>query len=416
MNVRHSIPVLIVCTLFSWAPPVRADVVTDWNLRTLQTLGAATLTDARPGPSGILDLAMVHAAMHDAIQAFEKRFETVGMPVANATGSPVAAAATAAHDVLVNRFPLQKADLDTFYDNYLGALTLAGDPGILVGQQAAVAIINFRAGDGSFPPPLVSIPGGTAPGMWRPTLPLFAPFAAPWLGAVRPYALKASDQFLADEPPPHFTSGKYTRDYNEVKALGARNSTARTTEQTELAVLFSGNFFVLLDAAVRDIIGAQQLDLGDSARLFALVQVASADAVITAWNTKAHYVFWRPITAIREGDNDGNPRTAGDQAWLPFIDTPPYPDYTSGANNVTAATMQTLKRFFGSDKMPFTLGAVVGGVTHTRDYTRFSDVERDVVDVRIYQGIHFRTADAVGRRQGKHVADWVFSHVLRPLN
>jgi hypothetical protein len=410
MTRRLRLSPLIFCGLLCWSAPVRADVVTDWNARMV------SLALARPGPSGILDFAVVNAAMHDAIQAFEKRFEPYAISISSASGSPVAAAATAAHDVLVARFPAEKAALDDFYDDYLQARHLEGDPGILVGMQAAAAILARRTGDGSFPPSFQFVLPPPAPGVWRPTLPLFAAFAAPWLGTVTPFTLKTPDQFAADEPPPQLTSGRYTHDYNEVKALGALVNSARTPEQTALAVFFSGNFLALWNLALRNIATEQHLALGDSARLFALAYLASADALITAWNDKAHYLFWRPITAIQEGDHDGNPRTAGDTAWLPFLATPPYPDYTSGANNLSSAMTRMLARFFGSDRMNFTLMAVLSPtITLTRDYTRFSDVEDDVVEVRIYQGIHFRTADQVARREGKHVADWTFSHALRPI-
>jgi hypothetical protein len=423
MKVRHSVPALLLCTLVCWGAPVRADVVTDWNVFTIQTVGAAGLV-ARPGPSGILDIAMVHAAMHDAIQAFEKRFEPYSISIANASGSSIAAAATAAHDVLVARFASQQGAIDDFYNAYLQTRSLGGDPGIAVGQQAALAIITQRADDLSF----LALPpdaGGTGAGVWRSTPPAFLPFAALGLGNVRPFTLKSSDQFLANEGPPHLTSGAYARAYNEVKALGASLHSARTPEQTELAALYSGNFVALWNPAVLRIAAAQHLSTGDTARLFALMYLAIADAVITAWNTKDHYRFWRPVTAIQEGDNDGNPRTVGDPSWLPLIPTPPYPDYTSGANNFTSALVRTLQQFFRSDTVPFTLGVtdailfidnVPVHFSVTRDYTRLSDAAADVVDVRVYLGIHFRFADKVARDQGKHVADWVFSHVLRPVN
>ncbi len=140
--------------------------------------------------------------------------------------------------------------------------------------------------------------------------------------------------------------------------------------------------------------------------------MAAADAIITAWDNKKFWNFWRPITAIQKGDDDGNSRTAGDANWLPLIDTPPYPDYTSGANNLTGSMTRTLERFFG-DKMTFSV--MSAAVNKTKTYDRFSDMADDVVDVRIYQGIHFRSADDVARRQGTRAADWAFSHFLRPL-
>ena len=402
---------LVVCVYLSWAIPARADVVADWNVIALQTISVAA--PPRPGPSAILDLAVVHAAMHDAIQATERRFESYAVAIPNASGSPVAAAATAAHDVLVARFPLQAGTLDTALHDYLDGLGLLGDPGVAIGQQAAVAILNLRANDGSFPPDPEVFIGGTGPGEWRPTLPAFAPMAAPWLGAVTPFTLKDSTQLRASPPPPFLGSGKYARDYEEVKSLGSANSTARTQAQTDLALFYSDNFLALWERTLRGIADTNINNIGDSARLFALANMAAADALITAWADKRSWNFWRPITAIQEGDNDGNSQTVGDATWLPLLPTPPYPEYTSGANNLTGAMTRTLKRFFG-DKVTFSVMSTP--VNQTKTYHRFSDMADDVVDVRIYQGIHFRSADEVARRQGTRAADWAFSHFLRPLH
>jgi hypothetical protein len=398
---------MIFCGCLCSASPAKADVVADWNATATQIA-----VPLRPGPSSILDLAMVHTAMHDAIQAFEGRFQPYNVALPNASGSPVAAAASAAHDVLAARFPSEAGNLNTLLNNYLGALDLLGNPGVAVGKQVALGILNLRTGDGSFPPNPEVFVGGTQPGQWRPTLPAFAPMAAPWLGDVVPFTLKDSTQLRASPPPPHLASGEYARDYNEVKSLGSAGTSARSQAQTDLALFYSDNFIVLWERTLRGISTTNLTGIGDSARLFALANMAAADAIITAWADKKGWNFWRPITAIREGDNDGNSRTVGDAAWLPLLPTPPYPDYTSGANNLTGAMTRTLERYFG-DKMTFTVMSVP--VNQTKTYHRFSDMADDVVDVRVYQGIHFRSADEVARRQGTRAADWAFSHFLRPL-
>jgi hypothetical protein len=385
--------------------------VTDWNEIATQTAFAAV--PARPGPSAILDLAMVSVAMHDAIQAFEGRYESYAGDIPNASGSPVAAAATAAHDVLVVRFPAQAGTLDTLLQSYLSVRGLLGDAGIPIGQQAAVNIINARAGDGSFPSNPEVFVGGTAPGEWRPTLPAFAPMATPWLGAVVPFTLKDSTQLLASPPPTPLRSGEYARDYNEVKLLGSMGSTVRTQAQTDLALFYSDNFLVLWERTLRGIASTNINNISDSGLLFALANISAADAIINAWANKRYWNFWRPITAIREGENDGNAQTAGDPNWLPYLVTPPYPDYTSGANNLTGAMTRTLELFLG-DKTTFTVTSTPANTS--KIYNRFSDMADDVVDVRIYQGIHFRAADEVARTQGTRAADWAFSHFLRPLN
>jgi hypothetical protein len=357
---------LIVCVCLSWASPARADVVVDWNAIAAQTISAVPLIPPRPGPSVILDFAMIHAAMHDAIQATDKRFESYAISIEGASGSPIAAAATAAHDVLAARFPPQAAALHILLDNYLGGLGLTGDAGMVSGHQAAAAILNLRNGDGSFPATSEVFVGGTGPGQWRPTPPAFAPMAAPWLGAVAPFTLKASDQLSASPPPPHLGSGEYAKDYEEVKALGrAGSSSARTPAQTDLALFYSDNFITLWERTLRGIASANVNNIGDSGRLFALANLAAADAIITAWHDKRFWAFWRPITAIQQGDNDGNPRTVGDPTWVPYLVTPPYSDYTSGANNLTGSMTRTLELFFG-DKTTFSVFSTTANTTFFR--------------------------------------------------
>jgi hypothetical protein len=428
---------LIVCTCLAWAAPASADPVVDWNTITFQVLAAAP-PSSRPGPSAILDVAIVHIAVHDAVQAFERRFEPyhVHFNHQDVAGSPVAAVAKAARDVLVARFPLQTASIDQKYTDYLAARGLTNDSGRFVGQAAAAGILALRANDGSFPPVcpttgatpgcFPAFNGGTAAGEWRPALPALATMAAPWLGAVDPFTKKFSEQFRAAPPPP-LTSNDYARAYNEVKALGGSTSgclapgqlNCRTPEQTDLANFYNDNLVALWHRTLRSIALAQLplRPLGDSARLFALASIASADAIITAWDSKLFYDLWRPITAIREGSNDGNPKTAGDTAWLSFIPTPPYPDYTSGANNLSGSMTRTLELYFQTDQMTFSVtSGNANAVLNPRTYERFSAVADDMVDVRIYQGIHFRFADTAARRQGTRVTNQAFKHFLRPLH
>jgi hypothetical protein len=238
--------------------------------------------------------------------------------------------------------------------------------------------------------------------------------ATPWLAAVPPFTLKRGDQFRAKDPP-LLSSKQYATEYDEVKALGARFNSARTPEQTQLAYFYAGNPLILYNRVLREVAAAHTHNIGDNARLLALGTLAIGDAVITAWDSKRHYVYWRPITAIREGDNDGNARTAGDPTWEPLLNTPNYPEYTSGANNVVGALTRSLELFFGKDRITFTVFSQHPLANpNTRTYQRFSDLSWDTVDVRIYQGIHFRSADEAARKQGRKVAEWVFEHFLRP--
>ena len=194
-------------------------------------------------------------------------------------------------------------------------------------------------------------------------------------------------------------------------------NSSRTAEQTDLAYFYSGNIPAQWNSVLRGIANRYLHRTGDSARLFALASMAVADALITSWDTKTHYAYWRPVTAIQEGNNDGNPHTVGDPAWQPLINTPPYPDYSSGANNLTGATLRTLELFFGTDRVTFDVTTLVPqAVRKTRTYHRFSEAAQDMVNARIYLGIHFRTADIVARVQGRRVAEWSFNHFLLPLD
>ena len=359
-------------------------------------------------------LARVVLALQGDIERLGKR----------ATGSPEAAAAKAAHDVLVAILPGQAAVLDTTYHSYFASHGLAeDDPGVNIGAAAAAGILALRANDGRLPSPLPPpYTGGTEPGQWRPTPsllpgppPSLAPMASAWLATVPPFTLQSADQFRAG-PPPALSSNQYVKDYYEVKALGSLTNSRRTPEQTRLASFFAGNLLIMYNQTLRDVAAWNTDNIGDNARLLALGTLAIADAFITSWDSKRQYPYWRPITAIREGENDGNPRTQGDPAWQPLLNTPNYPEPSSGANNLAGALTRMLELYFGTDRMSFTVVSTNPNATpNTRTYRRFSDLSWDTVDVRVYQGLHFRTADEVGRKQGRQVADWVFAHALLPI-
>jgi hypothetical protein len=422
MKITNSFYGFLLVGLLGSATPVLADSVTDWNEITV-----AAVTAGRPGPIGIVDVALVQVAVHDAVQAIEQRFEPYHVELAARPGERnkgrlAGAVAAAAHDVLVGMYPAQATTLDATYYNYLADHGLSGDPGILIGQQVAARILPLRRTN---PNPLpVPFIGGTTVGTWRPTpsylgnppAPVaFSPMAAPWMGLFDPFTLTSATRFRAAAPPA-LTSERYARDYNEVREFGALAGSKRTTEQTDLAYFYSDNTPALWNRALRGIANRELRRTGDSARLFALANLATADALISSWDSKLFYAFWRPVTAIHEGELDGNPATAGDPAWQPLINNPNYPDYTSGANSVTAAMTRTLELYFGSDKRAFEVTSLAPlAVQKSRWYLRFSDAARDVVDARVYLGIHFRFADTAARIQGTRVADWTYHHFLLPL-
>ena len=415
MKPKIPIALLAAVAASGWAP-AQASVVTDWNAITMVCVAGQVAPVAipgnRPNPSGLLDIALVHAALHDAVQANQGRFEAYHYENSDlrGVGSPEAAAAAAAYGVLVGLYGAGNPCLAAVTNP---AVTYAGDPGLQAGNEAAAALLPLHRP--SFALPDDPFTGGTTPGEWRPTPPGNAPGAFRFLTVTAPFVLNKNSQFRPPRQPP-LSSVAYAREYNEVKALGSLTSTARTAEQTDLGRFWLTNPFHAWHATVRSIAEAHLEDVGDQARLFALVSLASADAAISCWDSKYHYNFWRPETAIQDGDADGNPRTAGDPDWVPFIPSPPYPDHSSAANNSGGSFTRILELYFGTDEFEFSIASSTPGLlVNPRPYHRFSDASLDVVEVRILQGIHFRHADETGRRQGRRVAHWVFMKSLRPV-
>ena len=398
----------LVCVGWTAQPRMAANAVTYWNDVTLQAV-----TVGRGGPPGLLDIALVQAAVHDAVQSIEGRYQPYMVTVPNAHGSTSAAVAAAAYGVLAAFYPAQRpgpTGLDQKYLDYVTSNGLTGDPGLDVGADAAEVLAAEHRPTIALPPNL----GGTEPGEWRPAPPLFLAGQFEFLGLTEPLTLLRPSQFRPQQPPP-LNSQQYTKDYNEVKKLGKSDSTDRTAAQTDMAHFWSENFVAQWNRALRNIAIANISDIGDAARLFALANLAAADAAITCWQSKFFFNYWRPITAIREGDNDGNPSTVGDPTWNSLFVTPPYPDYSSGANNLTGAFTTILAMFFGTDDFSFSVTSNAAlAVQKTRNFTRFSQAAEEVVEARILLGIHFRSADVEAREQGSHVAHWVFQKFLRP--
>lgn len=388
-----------------------AGVVTDWNATTLNCVQGPITPANRGGPAGLLDIALVHAAMHDAVQAVQGRFESYEYENAarRGLGSPEAAAAAAAYGVLVG---LYEANDPCLVDVVDPAVTYAGDAGLQAGNEAANALLPLHR-------PAFTLPtdpwlGNNELGQWRLT-PGVTQGAATFMAHTAPFAMSSPAQFRP-APPPHLQSWRYVLDYAEVKLLGSQSSKYRTPQQTEAARFWTSNFFSQWNQAVRAIAEEHVSDVGDQARLFALVSFAAADSQISVYDAKYRYNFWRPLTAIHEGDHDGNWLTVGDSAWAPFISMPPYPEYSSGANCLTAAITKVLKLYFGTDQMEFSIWTTAQNATiNPRTYRRFSEVENEMVGVRIWQGIHFRTAEEVGRHQGSRIGDWTFKKYLRPM-
>jgi hypothetical protein len=388
-----------------------ATVISDWNSLAVSTLaGDAT----KPPTEALLYMAFVHAAIYDAVVGVEGRYAPYRFHAhaPHGTSAPAAAVA-AAHKVLVTYSPYAQTTLDAAYAASLAQLpdSKAKTRGIKFGTRAADNLIKLRANDGRNAPILFTQP--PAPGVWRPTPPAFAPMVDPWMGFVTPLLVHSATQF-GPPPPPPLTSRRYTRDFNEVKAFGSATSTVRTAAQTSTALFFSGLANVQLQAALRDQATLRQLDLVDAARMFAAADMSAADTIISVWYAKYVYGLWRPSTAINLADTDGNPATNPDPSWVPLRANPAYPEYPSGYNGFAAAVTRALERVFQTEQLQLTL--ISTAVPDIRHYDTGEALRQDVVDGRMWLGIHFRFADTAARDMGLRLTDWTLDHYFQPAH
>ena len=407
---------LISATPAVGAPPPAANaaVIATWN-----QIAVSTITANGAGPTAFNYFAFVHIAMYNAVVGITGEYELYRWTRRAPSGaSPEAAAAAAAHRVLVTYFGTTAAivtDLDEKLDDSL-ALVPDGrgqDRGISYGVRAADRIIALRANDGRGA--AVTVPVATEPGDWSPTPSAFLPFASAWLGGVRPLALDSATQF-APGAPPRIDSARYLREFEEVRTLGDINapSTIRSDAMEQTALFFSDAGIVPIQAALRELATRRGLDIDDSARMFAAVETAIADGAGTVWNAKLKYLWWRPVTAIRMADTDGNDATHGVTNWTPLITTPPYPDWPSGLCSVVGAVSTALSRLNADGKVDLNITSAAAG--ETRHYATRAQIIREAVDARVWSGIHFRTADEVSIRIGTKVANWTLDHYFAPTD
>jgi hypothetical protein len=383
-------------------------VISRWNQLAATTLAADT-TKAQPG--NIFLMGILHAAVYDSVVGVEGRFVPYTFKEKAPRGTSAQAAAVAsAHKVLVTYAASAQASLDAAYTADLAQIpdSPGKDKGVAYGNKVADNLIKLRENDGRNAP--ITFDKAPAPGVWRPTPVALASMADPWLAFTTPLLVRSATQF-APPPPPALTSAQYTRDYNEVKALGSKTSTVRAPEQTTTAMFFSGSLLFQWNAMLRDQATVRDLDIVDSARMFAAVDMSIADAYLTVWRAKYVYGYWRPITAINLGDTDGNPDTVADPTWEPLIATPPYPDYSSGYNAMTATATGGIQKLFGK-RASFTLAS--SAVPDVRHYDSGDALRADVLLARITLGIHFRTADEVSRQLGLRLVDWTLDNYFQP--
>jgi len=396
----------------------RADAVTDWNqiaAAALQSPGTATPPGAGQGAVSTVHLAMVHGAVYDAVNAIDGGHEPyMSSPPAEPWYSQDAAVAAAARYVLVNgglgvpaaRMPLIEAAYATALLAIPDGPAKAG--GIATGESAAADMLAARAGDGRFGP--FRFGESTLPGAWRLVPPATVTDPGAWLKDVTPFVLRSPDRFRG-RAPHDLGSRAYAADFNEVKEIGRATSSTRTPDQTAAAEYWgTTNATATIASIIRSVASGQGGTLADHARLLARVYTNAADALIVTWRDKARYSSWRPFTAIREAASDGNDATEADPDWTALIASPPYPEHPSGLSTFGSAVADTMQHFYGRDEAAFS-GTTPGGVT--RQFTSFSQLRNDIVEARIWSGVHFRFADTEAAKIGRKVAHWGNRHAFR---
>jgi hypothetical protein len=391
-------------------PTRRTDVVLDWNAIMTSTVGTQNpFAQARVA-------AIVQLAVFEAVNACGKRYRPyLGTVTAPEGASKEAAAVAAAHRVLRHYIPASAAALDAARSQSLGAIADGATKanGITVGEAAAAALIAHRLDDGAAPPETF-LPDSTAPGIWQPTPPAFAPGILLNWRNVTPFGIERTDQFRST-PPPDIVSRRYTRDYDEVMIVGSVSSAVRPQHRTDVARYFAVVSAVdAWNSAARQVIAKRHRSLIDAARFFALLNMAISDGLVSSMETKYFYQFWRPVTAIVGGAGDGNPRTDGDPSWLPLVATPAFPSYPSAHASASYAAREVAERFLGTRRVRFELAHP--GVPDVRlSYESFHDLTDDIDDARVFGGIHFRFDQEAGAIQGRRVGRYVAMHNLRRI-
>lgn len=388
--------------------PQAGDVVMEWNQRAVN-LTLTTVPALAPVEQTRV-LAIFQLAMHDAVNGITGEYETyLSPPAAPENASPVAAAISAAHHSLKNLFSGNDSLLDTQYFNSLASHGLSqNDPGIEFGRSAAAAILAVRANDHSAEAKFnYDAPGAGTPGVW--VRPANTAALLPGWGSVTPFVLRSGSQFRP-EAPPALDTEVYARDYNEIKLIGVKSGSSRSAEQSDIATFWRASPTAIWNAVLTQVVQTKNFDLSEEARLFALFYLAAADASIACWEAKYTYNFWRPETAIKNGEFDGNDLTMGNPLWLPFVGTPPHPEYPSGHTTNSSAMAKILSSIF-DDNPGVPIVVTLSGIT--RSWNTFSQAVDEVIDARVYSGIHFRNSDVVGARMGRQVAQFVSKHALR---
>jgi hypothetical protein len=386
--------------------------VTDWDAIGSQAVSSAALTP----PEGHLIFAYVAIAVYDSVMAVEGGYQPFAVDVDAPQGTSAdAAVAAAAHRVLVHYLPAQAPTIvDPAYAASLATILdgQAKTDGIAVGENVADLLIALRAGDGFRAPVTYTPPSPPIPGVWIPTA--TTPPIGTYVGLMRPFSLASADQFRPDGPPA-LSSKRWADDYNEVKEIGSRTSTTRTAEQTIAARFWAEPPVLQARGSFRKLVLDHDLDVVEASRFMAMVSVVYADALIACFDAKYHYAFWRPITALRAGDTDGNEETLGDPAWSPLLPaTPNHPEYPSAHACITPAGGRVIARFLGTGQIDFTVPSLTG--LGDRHFDQVKDLQYDVNNARIWGGIHYRSAVEDGTVIGQKTVDQVLAHHFHRSN
>ena len=395
---------------------VPPDAVLTWNTNTVSAVRASSPTKFQT--DGMVYMSYVQAAVYDAVTKLEGRYEPYhDFTVAVAPDASVqAAVAAAARTTLDHYLPDQQATVDAKYTAYLATLTGNVADGLTVGEAAASDIIALRSGDGlNAATPSYGGIGPILPGQWQ--LQPGQLVQTPWFATMRPFLLDGPSQFRA-EPPPALTSHQYAKDLNETEAYGALNSTVRTPEQTAIAFFWVGNNINQYNQAMQGIVAQHSMDLVDAAHLLAMGNIISTDAGIACYDSKFFYLAWRPITAIRNADKDGNPDTTADPAWQALLGVPGHPEYPSQHGCFTSAFSDTLAAALHTQHIDVTMGGGQNGsnvLTTTQHFDTVGDIQKQVVDARVWLGFHFRNSVEQGERLGNDVADWELKRYFQPV-
>jgi hypothetical protein len=410
--VPKRIAVVAAIAMMSGLPgPIQAngdgDVVLDWN-----AIMVATVSSQNPFAQARF-AAITQLAVFEAVNAITDDYRSYLGPIDAPPGaSAEAAAVAAAHAVLVNYFPAAATTLDAAREASLAAIPdgLSEDDGVVVGLEAAAELIALRTGDGSSPPQFYQ-PASSDPGAWQttPTCPPAGGILLHWQN-VTPFGIESNAQFRSDPPPP-LSSPEYARDYEEVARVGAIDSLERPADRSDVARLYAALSAVAVwNPVARQIALTHPATLTDNARVLALLNMAMNDGLTSSIETKYHYIFWRPETAIRAGDADGNDRTAGDADFAPFIPTPCFPGYPSAHASASYAARSILERVWGNGGHSLVLNHSTLAILVS--YTSLKQITDDIDDARVFGGIHFRFEQEAGAKQGRHVGQFVYANNL----